>query len=165
MEKVKKSIFAIAPSTAMNMLRYCCNVTEVTFGICLNGEQVKEIVEKMKHLRKLEICDYTSIPSKPIIVAAGCASLEKLVLCCDGIADVYDVKQRYLSEWVDVGFQPPNLSIVLYENSYHFSLLAILRQWPQWNSQIPTGHTAYLSYIPPNVTSGIFPQLFMQNFS
>ena len=53
-------------------------------------------MKKMKHLRRLEICHSTSKPSKPIIAAAGCANLEKLVLCCDSIANVYDVKTALL---------------------------------------------------------------------
>ena len=54
--EVREEIFIMEPSVAMNMLRCCCNVTEITLGICLNGDEVKEIVEKMKHLRKLNIC-------------------------------------------------------------------------------------------------------------
>ena len=55
MEDFRENIFIIAPSTAIKMLKHCCNVTEVTLGICLNGDEVKEIVEKMEHLKKLEI--------------------------------------------------------------------------------------------------------------
>ena len=109
----REKLFIIAPSTAIKMLKYCCNATKVTLGICLNGDQVKEIVKKMKHLRKLEICYSTSMPIKPIIAATGCANLEKLVLRGAHAPDVKHV-QNYLSEWVHVGFHPPNLSIVFY---------------------------------------------------
>ena len=140
--EVREEIFIMEPSIAINMLR-CCNVTEVTLGICLNGDEVKEIVEKMKHLRKLNICHSKSMPSKSIITAAGCGNLEELVLRCDSFVKVHDVKEYYLSEWVDVGFQPPNLNIVLHKAAYEFSLLEMLQQWPQWSGQIPAGHTAY----------------------
>ena len=83
------------------------------------------------------------MPSKSIITAAGCGNLEELVLRCDSFVKVHDVKEYYLSEWVDVGFQPPNLSIVLRKAAHEFSLLEMLQQWPQWSSQILAGHTAY----------------------
>ena len=51
------------------------------------------------------------MPSKPIIAAVGCDNLEKLVLRYDD--DAHDIK-GVLSEWVHVGFQPPNLDIVLH---------------------------------------------------
>ena len=138
-DALEENLFFMAPSTAMKILRYCCNVTEVTLGICLNGDEVKEIVEKMKHLRKLEICHNISKPSKPIIAAAGCANLEKLVL--HGMDHFGGTE--CLSEWVHLGFQPPNLSVVLNEFTKPSSLRYMLEQWSQWNSQIPAGHTAY----------------------
>ena len=138
-DSLEENLFFMAPSTAMKMLRYCCNVTEVTLGICLNSDEVKEIVEKMKHLRKLEICHNISKPSKPIIAAAGRANLEKLVL--HGMHDFGGTE--CLSEWVHCGFQLPNLSIVLNEFTKPSSLRYMLKRWSQWNSQIPAGHTAY----------------------
>ena len=138
----KEKLFVMTPSTAMKMLRYCCNVTEVTLGSCLNGDQVKEIVKKMKHLRKLDICHSTSIPIKPIIAAAGCGNLEKFVL--RGV-DAPHVRHDHLPEWVHVEFQPPNLSFVIHEDIdvlFQHYLLKILQQWQRWNIQIPAGHTA-----------------------
>ena len=139
----KQNIFTLAPSTAVNMLRYCCNVTEVTLGIHLSGVEVKEIVEKMKHLKKLEICHKTSISSKPIIAAAGCAKLEKLVLHCLGYLWR---EQLRLFDWTCVGFQPPNVSVVVHEGGFLFTetcLLTMFEEWPELNSQIPAGHTAF----------------------
>ena len=138
-DSLEENLFFMAPSTAMKMLRCCCNVTEVTLGMCLNGDEVKEVVEKMEHLRKLEICHNISKPSKPIIAAAGCANLEKLVL--HGMHDFGGTE--CLSEWVHFGFQPRNLSIVLNKFTKPSSLRYMLKRWSQWNSQIPAGHTAY----------------------
>ena len=162
-QEVIEKLSVMAPSTAMKMLRHCCNVTKVTLGICLNGDEVKEIVEKMKHLRKLEIC--LSEPIKPIIAVVSCANLEKLVLC--GFNVQYDryIKQECLSEWVRVGFRPPNLSLVFHEDTWmcNNDLPEILQQWPQWNSQIPAGHTAcfsvYYTECTPLDTSSAVPAL------
>ena len=133
----------MAPSTAVKMLRYCCNVTEVTLGIYLNGDEVKEIVEKVKHLRKLEICHNTI---KPIIAAAGCANLEKLVLHYVVYQPPFYLQLHVqLLGWVRVGFQPPNLSIVLHENGFlgfKSYISRMLEEWPEWNNQMPAGHTA-----------------------
>ena len=143
---LRRNCFTVSSSTAMKMLRHCCNVTEVTLGFCgLNGDEVKEIVEKMMYLRKLEIYNNTSISSKSIIAAVGCANLERLVL---HYVDVHNFERDVLLEWVHVGFQPPNLSIVLHDDRANncwvqFSPLETLEQWPQWNSEIPAGHTAY----------------------
>ena len=142
----KEKLFVMAPSTAMKMLRYCCNVTEVTLGTCLNGDQVKEIVKKMKHLKKLDMCHSTSIPIKPIMVAASCGSLESLVL--RGV-DASCIRHDHLPEWVRVRFQPPNLSIVVHENIdvlFQHYLLKILQKWQLWNIQIPAGHTACFKF-------------------
>ena len=134
-QKDGSKIFTIAPSTAVKMLRYCCNVTEVTLGICLNGDEVKGIVEKMKHLRKFEICHSISIPSQAIFAAAGCPKLEKFVLHC--ACDISHWSCDPLSDWACVGFQPPNLSIVLHVGfSTSPSLRRLLARWPKWNSQI-----------------------------
>ena len=126
MRDLQRKCFNIAPSTAMKMLRHCRNVTEVILGICLNGDEVKEIAEKMKYLGKLEICSDTFMPSKPIIAAAGCVSLGYLVL---HYVDACDIEQSVLFEWVHVGFQPPNLSIVLHKFYYwlQFSPLKMLK--------------------------------------
>ena len=141
MKDFRRMCFSIPPSTAMKMLRHCCNVTEVTLGICLNGDEVKEIVEEMKYLTRLEICSSISIPSKPIIAAAGCANLEELVLRYAFVD--HDMQRGVLAEWVNMRFQPPNLSIVLFDYYWlQFASLEMLKQWPQWNSEIPAGHTA-----------------------
>ena len=162
-QEVIEKLFVIAPSTAMKMLRHCCNVTKVTLGICLNGDEVKEIVEKMKHLRKLEIC--VSEPIKPIIAAVSCANLKKLVLCGYNAQYDHNIKQDCLSEWVRVGFWPPNLSLVFHEDTlmYMYDLPKMLQQWPQWNSEIPAGHTAcfslYYTDCTPLDTSSAVPAL------
>ena len=164
MQVVREKLFVIAPSTAMKMLRHCCNVTKVTLGICLNVDEIKEIVEKMKHLRKLEI--FLSMRIKPIIAAVSCANLEQLVLC--GYNAQYDcnIKQECLSEWVRVGFRPPNLSLVFHEHTLmrnNYDSTEMLQQWPQWNSQIPAGHTAcfslYYTECTPLDTSSAVPVL------
>ena len=106
------------------------------------------------------------MPSKSIITAAGCGNLEELVLRCDSFVKVHDVKEYYLSEWVDVGFQPPNLNIVLHKAAY-----MNLAYWKCYNNghngvvkyQLVTLHI--LSYIPLNITSGILPQLPMQYYN
>ena len=165
MHVAKEKLFVIAPSTAMKMLRHCCNVTKVTLGICLKGDEVKEIVEKMKHLRKLEI--FLSMRVKPIIAAVSCTNLEKLVLCGYNVQRECElnIKQDCLSEWVRVGFRPPNLSLVFHKDTLMFmhDLPEMLQQWPQWNSQIPAGHTAcfslYYTECTPLDTSSAVPVL------
>ena len=82
------------------------------------------------------------MPIKPIIVAAGCVSLQKLVLRGAYAPDFKHV-QDYLSEWMSVSFQPPNLSIVFYEIDAIFHLPEIVQWWPQWNNQILAGRTAH----------------------
>ena len=139
----KETLFMMASSTALEMLRHCCNVTKVTLGICLNGDAVKKILEEMKHIKKLDICSSVAIPTpnKSIIAAAGCGNLNKLVLR-DVVAD--DI-EHCLSEWVHVGFQPPHLSIFVHKVTCRVAdlLVKMLQPWPQWNSQIPADRTAH----------------------
>ena len=36
----------MAPSTAIQLVQHCCNVTEITLGTCLlNGDEVQKVVE------------------------------------------------------------------------------------------------------------------------
>ena len=133
---IKQLVFpgnGMAPSTAMKMLGHCCNVTQITLEICLNGAQVEKLVKKMKCLRKLEIGWMERTPGVPIIMA--CSKLKELVLMCRGSQRTYD----HLDDWVHAGFKPPNLSVV---NMWW--PIEILQEWPQWNSRIPAGHTAHL---------------------
>ena len=152
LDSLEGKLFIMRPSTAMKVLRHCCNATEVT-GICLNVDEMEDIMEEMEHLKKLEIRPSTSKmnpwepitatsemrPWEPIAAVTDCANLEELVL--HGM-DVY-CSIHCLSDWVDNGFQPPNLSIVLNEDTDQCNLPCTLQQWSQWNSQIPAGHTAY----------------------
>ena len=108
-------------------------MTEITLGTCLlNGDEVQKVVE-MKFLRKLEISWIESVPIEPIIVA--CSRLEVLVLKCEHRPSPCD----YLYKWINAGFTPPNLNVV---NGY-VNPIMFLQRWPQWNSQIPAGHTAH----------------------
>ena len=125
----------MAPSTAIQLVQHCCNVTEITLGTCLlNGDEVQKVVE-MKFLWKLEICWIESVPIEPIIVA--CSKLEELVLKYEGGVSGYD----YLYKWINAGCKPPNLS-VMYVMSVDIDIRIFVQRWPQWNSQIPAGHTA-----------------------
>ena len=124
----------MAPSTAIQLVQHCCNVTEITLDTCLlNVNEVQKVVE-MKLLRKLEICQAESVPIEPIIVA--CSKLEELVLKYEGGVSGYD----YLYKWINAGCKPPNLS-VMYGTSV--DIIMFVQRWPQWNSQIPAGHTAH----------------------
>ena len=123
----------IAPSTAIQFLQHCCNVTEINLGTCLlNGNEVQKVVE-MKFLRKLEICRVESVPIEPIIVA--CSKLEELVLKYEGGVSGYD----YLYKWINAGFTPPNLNVV----NGCVDTIMFVQRWPQWNSRIPADHTAH----------------------
>ena len=135
---IKRLIFpgvfrGMAPSTAIQFLQHCCNVTEITLDTCLNVNEVQKVVE-MKFLQKLEICWIESVPIEPIIVA--CSKLEELVLKCE---HCLSSSYYYLYKWINVGFTPPNLNIV---NGYVDTTMFVQR-WPQWNSKIPAGHTAH----------------------
>ena len=124
----------MVPSTAIQLVQHCCNVTEITLGTCLlNGDEVQKVVE-MKLLRKLEICQVESVPIEPIIVA--CSKLEELVLKYEGGVSGYN----YLYYWINAGCKPPNLS-VMYGMSV--DIIMFVQRWLQWNSQIPAGHTAH----------------------
>ena len=124
----------MAPSTAIQLVQHCCNVTEITLDTCLlNGDEVQKVVE-MKFLRKLEICQSKSVPIEPIIVA--CSKLEELVLKYEDGVSGYD----YLYKWINVGCKPPNLSIT---HGMSVDIMMFVQRWPQWNSQIPAGHTAH----------------------
>ena len=35
----------ISPSTAVEMLQYCCNVTKISLATCLSGDDVQKVVE------------------------------------------------------------------------------------------------------------------------
>ena len=123
----------MAPSTAIQLLQHCCNVTEITLDTCLNVNEVQKVVE-MKFLQKLEICQSKSLLIEPIIVA--CSKLEELVLKYEGGVSGYN----YLYKWINAGCKPPNLSII-YEMSV--DIIMFVQRWLQWNSQIPAGHTAH----------------------
>ena len=126
----------MSPSTAVGMLQHCCNVTKVSLGTCLSGDDVWRVAE-LKYLQKLEIFWNKSIPMKPII--AACSKLEELVLTeCIGGNQVrsYD----YLYEWVHAGFKPPNLSVI---NPRGLDNKMLMTSWPERNSRIPTGYTAH----------------------
>ena len=140
----------MAPSTAIKLVQHCCNVTEITLGTCLlNGDEVQKVVE-MKFLRKLEICQSKSVPIgqmfdlpcyfEPIIVA--CSKLEELVLKYEGsVSGIYD----YLYKWINAGCKPPNLSVIyqISVDRVDIDIRRFVERWPQWNSQIPAGHTAH----------------------
>ena len=68
----------MSPSTAMEMLQHCCNVTKISLGTCLSSDDVQKVAE-LKYLWKLEFFWIKSIPMKPII--AACSKLEELVPC------------------------------------------------------------------------------------
>ena len=63
--------------------------------------------------------------------------MEELVLKYEGSVSGYD----YLYKWINAGCKPPNLS-VMYVMSVDIDIRMFVQRWPQWNSQIPAGHTA-----------------------
>ena len=142
----------MASPTAIQLVQHCCNVTEITLGICLNGDEIQKVVE-MKFLRKLEVCWIESVPIEPIIVA--CSKLEELVLKCEhstcDLCNTWALNHYIcLYKWIDAGFKPPNLNIVnghvecLCKNLDNRMFVSeLLQRWPQWNSEIPAGHTAH----------------------
>ena len=136
----------MSPSTAVGMLEHCCNVTKISLGTCLSGNDVWKVVE-MKFLQKLEMCWITHVPVQPII--AACSKLEELVLTewsKDGIPGV--VKScDCMCEWVRAGFKPPNLSII---NPICFDTKGFINNWSWWNSQIPAGHAAHFKAYSTN---------------
>ena len=114
----------MSPSTAVGMLQHCCNVTKISLGTCLSGDDVWKVV-KLKYLQKLEIFWINSIPMKPIIVA--CSKLEELVLTewnGDDLVGNYD----YFYEWVHAGFKPPNLSVI---NPRNLDTRVFITSWPK----------------------------------
>ena len=125
----------MAPSTVIEFLQHCCNVTEITLDTSLNVNEVQKVVE-MKFLRKLEICCIESVLIVPIIVA--CSKLEELVLKCEYSLSPYACYD-YLYKWINAGFTPPNLNIV----NGCVDTIMFVQSWPQWNSRIPAGHTAH----------------------
>ena len=101
----------MAPSTAIQLVQHCCNVTEINLDTCLNVNEVQKVVE-MKYLWKLEICCVRSVPIEPIIVSVACSKLEELVLKCDSIISSSCEIMPWLDKWVNAGFKPPNLNVV-----------------------------------------------------
>ena len=125
----------MAPLTAMEFLQHCCNVTEITLDTYLNEDEVQKVVA-MKFLQKLEIRWIKSISIETIIVA--CSKLEKLVLKCE--LSSYDIL-CCLDMWANAGFKPPNLSVVNW--GFETNKIMLIQRWPQWNNEIPAGHTAH----------------------
>ena len=123
------------------MLQQCCNVTKISLATYLSGRignvAIQKVV-KLKFLQKLEICWTHSVPIKLIIVT--CSKSEELILdvklgniiarSTDHYADSYDGCYDYMYKWANVGFKPPNLSVIN-------ALLNTIKCWPKWNSRIP----------------------------
>ena len=124
------------PSTAVGMLQHCCNVTKISLGTCLSGDDVQKVVE-LKYLQKLEIFWINSIPIQPII--AACSKLEELILT-EWFGGDQVLGYDYLYEWVHAGFKPPNLSVI---NPRSLDTEMLMTSWPKRNSQIPAGYTAH----------------------
>ena len=126
----------MSPSTVVEMLQDCCNVTKVSLGTCLSGDDVQKVAE-LKYLQKLEIFWIKSIPMKSII--AACSKLEELVLT-EWLGGNQVRNYDYLHEWVHAGFKPPNLSVI---NPRRLNTKILMKNWPKLNSQIPAGCTAH----------------------
>ena len=86
----------MAPSTAIQLMQQCCNVTEITLDTCLNGGEVQKVVE-IKFLRKLEICWIESVPIEP-----ACSKLEVLVLKCEHWPSTCDYLYKYVIKFQDL---------------------------------------------------------------
>ena len=114
----------------------CCNLTKISFGICLSGDDVWKVAE-LKYLQKLEIFWINSIPTKPII--AACSKLEKLVLT-EWIGSDQIPGYDYLYEWVHAGFKPLYLTVI---NPRSLNATLLTTSWSKLNSQIPAGYTAH----------------------
>ena len=62
--------------------------------------------------------------------------VEELVLKYEGGISGYN----YLYYWINAGCKPPNLSVIY---GISVNIRMFVERWPQWNSQIPAGHTAH----------------------
>ena len=123
-------------------------------------EELSEAIQKMEHLAVLNVHCHGSfqpyltlkIPLKELTIhAAIYSSLRSLTI-------VYREKDSKgsIERWVENGFSPPNLNIVL--DSSWYSAQAwyrefLLAAWARWNSQVPAGRVAclklYSSYKVP----------------
>ena len=118
----------MAPSTAMEFLQHCCNVTEIAFDTCLNVNEVQKVVE-MKFLRKLEIRWIKSVPIEPIIVAFS--KLEELFLKCD--LSSYNIL-CCLDMWANSGFKLVSRGQTLYSRRAFIACSISARAKRVWNS-------------------------------
>ncbi|XP_065885841.1 uncharacterized protein [Dysidea avara] len=98
--------------------------------------QLGEVVQHMKHLHTLDIGWNTDI-AKPLLLIGS--NLRELTLY-SGLQ--FRLCFLWVNEWVDMGFRPANLNIVLTKNRMLELQQGLVQNWQQWNSKVPENHTA-----------------------
>ena len=141
-----------------NTLQLCNNVTHVSLPVAMKLSpdqltQLGEAVQHMKHLHTLDI-GWNTVIAKPLLLIGS--HLKELTLYSELILRSCSL---WVNEWVDMGFRPTNLNIVLEINRQLDSdIQDLVQNWHQWNSKVPKDHTAnFKLYTCYNIPLNLYP--------
>ena len=137
----------------VDVLYLCSNLTHLSLSIGphLTSEQLREVVYNMKCLEVLEVnLPRRGLSSGKLVVHADntfqllfslAVKLKELKICLE----ISRLQMKDLQNWINQGFNPPTLTVLLYIPVQQLMLKNdLLHLWAQWNSQVPAGHTACL---------------------
>ena len=161
----RTTIKLIKASEMAKMLHYCSNLTHLSLPVLdhskslnltqfslpvvdnsesLNGggdgpdDQLREAIQRMKYLEVLKVY--------------GCSSCQpyldlKMALKELTVHTMIHSKED-IKGWMMNCFNPPNLNVIVLNGSIYSAMIRLreylMHNWPNWNVQIPTGHTACL---------------------
>jgi len=126
----------VTSTKLVEMLQHCSGVTHLILPVAtkLTPEQLKKIVENMKHLQCLNLF-WEDVSIKPLLI-----HLKELT--------IHISKKPKLSQWIQdwamEGFVPETLNIV--SNVTPKFVLELLNDWQYWNSKLSPGHIAFLKF-------------------
>jgi len=129
----------VTPSKLMKMISHCSNVTQLSLPseTKLDSEQLKNAVQRMNHLEKLEVRLKSNV--KPLLQVDG---LKELTIHLP--AYCFMLCHAVAREWVSHGFNPCSFNICI-ELFYTQLGRNFMRSWSQWNSSLPVGSKAYFT--------------------
>ena len=136
------------------MLHYCSNLTHLSLPVLdhsksLNGggdgqdDQLREAIQRMKYLEVLKV--YYCSSCQPYLDLK--MALKELTVHTV-IHDHSEKDIKKFENWMMNGFNPPNLNVIVLNSGIYSAMIRLrnflLASWPEWNVQVPTGHTACL---------------------
>ena len=143
-------------SEMAKILKYCSNLTHLSLPVLdysesLNDpdDQLWEAIQRMKCLEVLKVfCCSSYQPYLKLKMALRELTVHTVI---------YDKDIKGFQNWMMNGFNPPNLNVTVLNGSIYSAVRRLreflLDAWPNWNVQVPSGHTAclklYISYKPP----------------